>query len=344
MLSTLFRTESRQENSSVIEDLIEDLQQDVVQLLRALLERAVDRSIAEKMCAVIKCEPLLFRMALIRQKVQALQREDNNIVGLVQTGVYIEDEISEARVLGTDILNLILTLAQWAPDWFRRIEVSQTSYPALRADGQDSEASEIVITNRKLMAWFQKDMAAVEIDWNGVHVLHWFFVQGFNLQMTQDEIIASVSANGGDTHINKLTKFMKTCVSIILHFNLMNLVTPHPETAELKFFTSRSSRRRPAGNSARSFSYREHGRMVYNSYASLFLSSVCNLVIGYCLWRQVNRLISQLLYKRATLTITIVNVLEFMVSSKLRDPFDDSFKFGMRAGGNGLVNTRTSML
>lgn len=214
VLSALFRTESRQEkkeNSSRIEDLIEDLQQDVVQLLRALLERAVDRSIAEKMCAVIKCEPLLFRMALIRQKVQALERDDD-MEGLLLDldAEQKQEEISEARTLGADILNLILTLAQWAPDWFRRIEVSQTAYPALRADSQDLEESEPVITNRELLAWFQKDMAAVEIDWDGVNVLHWFFVQGYNLHMTQDEIIASVSANDGDTHVKKLIKFMKT--------------------------------------------------------------------------------------------------------------------------------------
>ena len=255
MLSALFRsTESRQENTSFIEDLIEDLQQDVVQLLRALLERAVDRSIAEKMCAVIKCEPLLFRMALIRQQVQGLERGDEDMEALLQIGVEIKDEIIEARTLGADILNLILTLAQYAPDWFRRIEVSQTSYPALRADGQDLEASEIVITNRELLAWFQKDMAAVEIDWKGVHVLHWFFVLGYNLQMTQDEIIASVSANEGDTHVKKLVKFMKTCVSIIVYIKAMNVITPHAEFAELKFLPSRSSRRKIyAGSCARSF-------------------------------------------------------------------------------------------
>ena len=45
-----------------------------------------------------------------------------------------------------------------------------------------------------------------------VHVLQWFFVPGYELQMTQDEVVAAVAATSGDTHANKLTKFMRTCV------------------------------------------------------------------------------------------------------------------------------------
>ena len=45
-----------------------------------------------------------------------------------------------------------------------------------------------------------------------VHVLQWFFVPGYELQMTQDEVVAAVAATSGDTHAKKLAKFMRTCV------------------------------------------------------------------------------------------------------------------------------------
>ena len=167
VVSALLRTHSRQKDplTPKLEDLIEDLQEDVVQLLRALLERAVNRSIPEKMCAVIKCEPLLFRMALIRQKVQALQQriQDRRLVA-----AQVEVEITEARVLGTHILNLLLTIAHWVPSWFRRIQAKETTYSQLQSGDGGTEGQQISTTNHELLAWFQKDMAVVEIDWDGV--------------------------------------------------------------------------------------------------------------------------------------------------------------------------------
>ena len=161
------------------EDLIEDLAEDVVQLLRALLDRAVDGSIPHKVFAVLKYEPLLIRMALIRRKIEALKSKSAQ-----------QDEITEARVVGAQIMKLILTVAHWVPDWFRSMKVSRT--------------------NRELLTWFQEDMAVVEIDWNGVHVLQWFFDPGYELQMSQDEILADVSAKIEDSHLDKLVKFMRT--------------------------------------------------------------------------------------------------------------------------------------
>ena len=65
VVSALLRSHSQQKDpltpkieDLMEEDLIELLQQTIVQLLRALLERAENRSIAEKMCAEIKIEPL----------------------------------------------------------------------------------------------------------------------------------------------------------------------------------------------------------------------------------------------------------------------------------------------
>ena len=165
VVSALLRTHSRQKDplTPKLEDLIEDLQEDVVQLLRALLERAVNRSIPEKMCAVIKCEPLLFRMARIRQKIQAL-RQDTRL-----DAAQVEVKITEA---GTDILNLLLTIAHWVPSWFRRIQAKKTTYSQLQSGDGDTEGQQIstttTTTNHELLAWFQKDMAVVEIDWDGV--------------------------------------------------------------------------------------------------------------------------------------------------------------------------------
>ena len=191
------RTESRAGVSSTldVEDLIEDLAEDVVQLLRALLERAIDGSIPQKVCAVIKYEPLLFRMALIRRKIEALKStrhssgKEQELTQDTQS-VAAQDEITEARVVGAQIMKLILTIAHWVPDWFRGMKVSHA--------------------NRELLAWFQEDMAVVEIDWDGVHVLQWFFNPGYELQMSQDEILAAVSATIEDTHVEKLAKFMRT--------------------------------------------------------------------------------------------------------------------------------------
>ena len=172
------------------EDLIEDLAEDVVQLLRALLDRAVDGSIAHKVFAVLKYEPLLIRMALIRRKIEALKSKCAQQLIQETQLVGVQDEITEARVVGAQIMKLILTVAHWVPDWFRGMKMSRT--------------------NRELLAWFQEDMAVVEIDWNGVHVLQWFFDPGYELQMSQDEILADVSAKIEDTHLEKLVKFMRT--------------------------------------------------------------------------------------------------------------------------------------
>jgi len=61
-------------------------------------------------------------------------------------------------------------------------------------------------------------MAVVEIDWNGVHVLQWFFDPGYELQMSQDEILADVSAKIDDTHLEKLVKFMRTVEVLRIEF------------------------------------------------------------------------------------------------------------------------------
>lgn len=172
------------------EDLIEDLAEDVVQLLRALLDRAVDGSIPHKVFAVLKYEPLLIRMALIRRKIEALKSKCAQQLIQETQLVGVQDEITEARVVGAQIMKLILTVAHWVPDWFRSMKVSRT--------------------NRELLAWFQEDMAVVEIDWNGVHVLQWFFDPGYEVQMSQDEILADVSAKIEDSHLDKLVKFMRT--------------------------------------------------------------------------------------------------------------------------------------
>ena len=173
MVSALFRTHSRQEDAlrPKLEELIEDLQQGVMQLLRGLLERAVNRAIPEKMCGVIKCEPLLFRMALIRQKIQALRqpKQTSNNQDTRLDAAKVEEEITEARVLGTDILNLLLTIGHWVPSWFRRIQAKKTTYSLQSGDG-DTEGQQLSTTNHELLAWFQKDMAVVEIDWDGVRV------------------------------------------------------------------------------------------------------------------------------------------------------------------------------
>ena len=226
MVSALLRTHSRQKDPlrPKLEDLIEDLQQDVMQLLRGLLERAVNRSIPEKMCGVIKCEPLLFRMALIRQKIQALRQpiQDTRL-----DAAQVEVKITEH---GTDILNLLLTIAHWVPDWFRRIEAKETTYSQLQSGDGGMEGQQISTTNHELLAWFQKDMAVVEIDWDGVHVLQWFFVPGYELQMTQDEVVAAVAATSGDTHVNKLAKFMRTWVYMDMTPQILKQIipTPHP--------------------------------------------------------------------------------------------------------------------
>ena len=172
------------------EDLIEDLAEDVVQLLRALLDRAVDGSIPHKVFAVLKYEPLLIRMALIRRKIEALKSKCAQQLIQETQLVGVQDEITEARVVGAQIMKLILTVAHWVPDWFRGMKMSRT--------------------NRELLAWFQEDMAVVEIDWNGVHVLQWFFDPGYEVQMSQDEILADVSAKIEDSHLDKLVKFMRT--------------------------------------------------------------------------------------------------------------------------------------
>ena len=192
------RTESRAEDIWQIEphvkdpaeDLIDDLAEDVVQLLRALLDRAVDGSIPHKVYAVLKSEPLLLRMALIRRKIEALKSKCAQQLTQETQLVAWQDEITQARVVGAQIMKLILTVAHWVPDWFRSMKVSRT--------------------NHELLAWFQEDMAFVEIDWNGVHVLQWFFDPGYELQMSQDEILADVSAKLEDTHLEKLVKFMRT--------------------------------------------------------------------------------------------------------------------------------------
>ena len=73
-----------------------------------------------------------------------------------------------AAPLPQDPINLDQLLQQLEQGKFSQSESNKQREQRFR----EKEQEQIVIDNRKLLAWFQEDMACVEIDWDGVHVVH----------------------------------------------------------------------------------------------------------------------------------------------------------------------------